>query len=187
MSDYKEIVTKAVIGKGKRITNQKCTISPEKTPDTVLGCWIINHQFKGVSNADNVLINGSFDVNVWYSYENNTKTDVIASTFNYDDNVIIPINHSTKLTDKREVIISSLSDPNVTDVKIEDGNITFDVHKELAIEIIGDTLLRVNAFELQDDYTIINEPMNESISNEIDNSINENYLEENKTSEEAPL
>lgn len=187
MSDYREIVTKAVIGKGKRITNQKCNVTPEKTPSTVLGCWIINHRFNGVSNDDEVLINGSFDVNVWYSYDNNTKTDVIASTFNYEDKVIISTNQNTKLTDKKEVIITSLSDPNVTDVKIEGENITFDVHKELAIELIGDTLIRVNAYELQDDYELINEPLNENISNDIETNVNEDYLEENKTSEVESL
>ena len=176
MSDYKEIVTKAVIGKGKRVTNQKHTISPDKNPDTVLGCWIINHNFNGYSQDENVIINGSFDVNVWYSYDNNTKTDVIAASFNYDDKVNIPINQNIKLSDKKEVILTSLSDPNVTDVKIEDGQIIFEVHKELAIELIGDTLLRINAFELQDDYDLISEPLNKEVEKQIDESVNTNIL-----------
>ena len=43
MSSYKEIVTKAVIGKGKKSFNDVYTITPEIAPTTVLGCWVINH------------------------------------------------------------------------------------------------------------------------------------------------
>lgn len=40
---YKEIVTKAVIGKGKKYFKNNYTITTETTPTTVLGCWVINH------------------------------------------------------------------------------------------------------------------------------------------------
>lgn len=43
MALYKEIVTKAVIGKGKKHYKNTYTITTDNTPDTVLGCWIINH------------------------------------------------------------------------------------------------------------------------------------------------
>lgn len=44
MATYKEIVTKAIIGKGKKTSNTSCSITPDVTPDTVLGCWVINHE-----------------------------------------------------------------------------------------------------------------------------------------------
>ncbi len=40
---YKEIVTKAIIGKGKKYFKNNYTITTETTPTTVLGCWVINH------------------------------------------------------------------------------------------------------------------------------------------------
>lgn len=40
---YKEIVTKAVIGKGKKKYTNKYQINVEQNPSTILGCWIINH------------------------------------------------------------------------------------------------------------------------------------------------
>ena len=43
MSLYKEIVTKAVIGKGKKYYKNTYTIDTENTPTTVLGCWVINN------------------------------------------------------------------------------------------------------------------------------------------------
>lgn len=43
MALYKEIVTKAVIGKGKKHYKNIYDINTDNTPNTVLGCWIINH------------------------------------------------------------------------------------------------------------------------------------------------
>ena len=43
LSAFKEIVTKAVIGKGKKYYKNTYTIETEHVPTTVLGCWVINH------------------------------------------------------------------------------------------------------------------------------------------------
>lgn len=40
---YKEIVTKAVVGKGKKYFKNNYTMTVEWAPSTVLGCWVINH------------------------------------------------------------------------------------------------------------------------------------------------
>lgn len=64
MSTYKEIVTKAVIGKGKKSFANRLEIIADNSPDTVLGCWIINHHFVGNNRNGVVVVNGSFDVNV---------------------------------------------------------------------------------------------------------------------------
>lgn len=43
MASYKEIVTKAVLGKGRKTFYTEYKIKPEIEPTAVLGCWIINH------------------------------------------------------------------------------------------------------------------------------------------------
>ena len=43
MSSFKEIVTKAIIGKGKKHFKNSYSITTENVPTTVLGCWVINH------------------------------------------------------------------------------------------------------------------------------------------------
>ena len=42
---YREIVTKAVIGKGKKKYRNSYQVTVEHAPSTILGCWIINHNF----------------------------------------------------------------------------------------------------------------------------------------------
>ena len=50
MASYKEIVTKAVIGKAKKFFKNNYSVDVENTPSTVLGCWIINHVLVGGDN-----------------------------------------------------------------------------------------------------------------------------------------
>ncbi|MCI8497860.1 MAG: outer spore coat protein CotE [Bacilli bacterium] len=185
MAYFKEIVTKAVVGKGKKATTQKYTIVPDQTPNTVLGCWIINHKFNGSMANRDIYVNGAYDVNVWYSYDNDTKTGVCTGTFTYNDKMNVPVSNNASLTNNSEVIVSSLSDPNVIDVGVENGAIKFSVRKEMGIEIVGDTKIRVNVEDNFEDYMeIIDDEEIDDVMNEIDSQIKEDYLDENSPLED---
>lgn len=43
MANYKEIVTKAVIAKGKKLFTTENKVNVSNSPSTILGCWVINH------------------------------------------------------------------------------------------------------------------------------------------------
>lgn len=181
MAYFKEIVTKAVVSKGKKATNQKYTIRPEETPNTVLGCWIINHRFNGSLVNGEIYVNGNYDVNVWYSYDNDSKTGVCSSNYTYSDKMSLPINSTNKLTNNSEVIVNSLSDPNVVDVKVENGLISFEVHKEMGVEVVGDTKIRVNVEDNFDDYTeIYDDEVTPEILDTIDKEVTDDYLSESE-------
>ncbi len=185
MAYFKEIVTKAVIGKGKRVTTTPHTIKPMNKPDTVLGCWIINHTFNGKSVGNDIYVDGSYDVNVWYSYDSDSKTEVASSTFTYNDKMNVPIVNNTNLTNSKEIIVNSLSDPNVVEVNINDDVITFTVRKELGVEIVGDTKVRVNVSDDFDDYQeIYEEEVTKDVLDEIDQTVNENYINPKNTNQE---
>ena len=85
MDNYREIVTKAVLGKGKKTFLHKDSVEVDNKPTTVLGCWVINHNFSGVKQQNNVSIIGNYDINIWYSYDNDTKTAVCTRKYNYSD------------------------------------------------------------------------------------------------------
>ena len=61
---YKEIVTKAVIGKGKKKYKNSYQITVEQAPSTVLGCWIINHNFSAKETNDKIVIKGAKEHNL---------------------------------------------------------------------------------------------------------------------------
>ena len=172
MSNYKEIVTKAIIGKAKKTTKDTYEIESEIIPDNILGCWVINHNFNGINNNNKIEINGTFDVNVLYSFDNNTKTQVSTKKFSYNDSLNI---HTKESEDKTEVIVRSLKQPTVTDVKIDNDKIILNIEKELGVEVVGNTMIKVPTEDLVDDYEDLTE--NGKIEETIDN-VNENYLNE---------
>ena len=176
MNNYKEIVTKAVIGKSKKASTNEFSMTVENTPNTVLGCWVINHKFNGYSNGDNINVNGSYDVNVWYSYDNDTKTNVSKETYNYNET--IPVHLKENINDGKEVIVRSLKQPTVNEVKIDNDQIKLSIDKELAVEVVGNTMIRVPVEAISDDYEEIIEP-NEEKTVEVEqiDEVNEEYLD----------
>lgn len=174
MASYKEIVTKAVVGKAKKTSVSNFNLKPEETPDTILGCWVINHTFEGKNQNGVVNINGAFDVNVWYSYNNDTKTSVATKRFSYNDKMNVRLKDNTSLNDMSEIIVRSLNQPTVRDVNIEGDTVKLAIEKELGVEIVGNTMIKVSVEEDPDDYDVIEEVNDEEVS-EIEN-VNENYL-----------
>src|SRR5690625_1074509 len=84
--DYREIITKAVIGKGRQASEDKHMISPPHQPSSILGCWIINHLYNAKRKGEEAVeVKGSYDINVWYSYNDHTKTEVVTERVTYSD------------------------------------------------------------------------------------------------------
>ena len=173
MSNYREIVTKAVIGKAKKTSGNKFIVKPDEKPDTVLGCWVINNSFKGTNNNGSVKVDGEFDVNVWYSYEKDTKTAVTTKRFSYSEKMNVPLKNDAVLDNNSEIIVRSLKQPTVTNVEIKDGIIELTIEKELGVEIVGNTKVKISVEDFDDDYE---ELVDDEIDSEVE-EINEEYLD----------
>lgn len=173
MSNFKEIVTKAVVGKAKKNSVDSFKVETNEVPNTVLGCWVINHTFSGFNNNGSVMINGEYDVNVWYSYDNDTKTTVSTKRYSYTDKINVNLKDNTGLTNSNEIIVRSLRQPTVSDVKIENNMVNINIEKELAVEVIGDTKLKVSIEELDDDYDIVDD---NDLTDDVIDEIDEEYL-----------
>lgn len=173
---YKEIVTKAVIGKGKKYFKNNYTIKPEEKPTTVLGIWVINHKFEGYKSNAKIGVDGSFDVNIWYSYDSDSKTNVINEKLEYNDLFNIKPKETADLSNDTEIIVRSLKQPTCSKVKIdEEGNINFDIEKELGVEIVGETKVKIEVSEDEEAWEdVIDE---DEVEKEID-KIDDNYLKE---------
>ena len=177
MSSYKEIVTKAVIGKGKKTFTTKNTKSVENSPSTILGCWVINHQFKGTKQNDSVIIDGSYDVNIWYSYDNDTKTEVLKEHNTYQEIVNVRRREDAD-SDQEEIIVRSLKQPNCVKADIDGNNINYVIEKELGIELVGDLKVKIQIDEEEDPWDEIVESQ-EVMDKEIDNEVKEDFIDEN--------
>ena len=175
MENYREIISKAVISKGKKVFSQKDEIKVNNVPSTVLGCWVINHQFSGVKQNNQIIINGSYDINIWYSYDNDTKTDVVKESHEYTE--VVKMREINTDYDNTGIVVRSLTDPKCVDVKIDNDVIKYQVDLELGVELVGDIKMKIMVDDNLDEYTLI-EDENQDINKEIDNEVQEDYLKE---------
>lgn len=176
MANTREIVTKAVLGKGKRTFTTTNSVTPEITPSTILGCWVINHTFKGYKNKDRIEIEGSYDVNIWYSCLDDTKTEVVRDTNSYREVVNIKRRDDSDITNE-EIIVRSLKQPSCVKAEIVDGKIVYTIEKELGIELVGDTKVKISYDEEEDPWDdLVDDNDLENVEKQIDDEVDENYL-----------
>ena len=180
MNNIREILTKAVIGQGRRIFNT--TVKMPETPvliGRVLGAVMTNHEVAAKKVGDEIEISGSYDVHVWYTYDDNKKTKIVRTTVEYGD--VIGLNNPLRpnLLASDEVIAVEDVAPYATDVRVEQGVVKVDVTFEIMTEVIGETKMRVAilgpvsttvtpeiSYAPEDDYL-----------SEIDSAINPNFLD----------
>ena len=170
---YKEIVTKAVIGKGKKKYKDTYQITVEQTPSTILGCWIINHNFQAKEVNEKIAISGSFDANVWYSYDNDTKTTVTTKNLTYTAEESLTVEQ--KRIDNKDIIIRSLKQPTCISAKEEGNIINLEIEKELGIEIIGDTKVKISLVDEEETWDNLDDKTTDELDI-IDNKIDTNYI-----------
>lgn len=170
MNEIREILTKAVVAKGRKTIRLKATLTPSNEAFSILGCWIINHKFRAELNQNNASLSGDFEVNIWYSYSNNTKTEVAREVISYSDTIrtrqIVKDDNTSK-----DVIVRIIDEPTCTNGCINENGIEVEVEFVVAVDVIGETKIAINTFT-----NIEKEMMNDSFENEI----NENFINENQ-------
>lgn len=144
MGDYREIITKAVVAKGHKFTQSKHTICPDHDPSSILGCWIINHTYEAKKVGKKVEVCGYYDINVWYSFNDNTKTEVVTERVDYTDVIRLKY-RDPDCQDDLDVIAKVLQQPNCCEAVISPkGNkIIVEVEREFLVEVIGETTICV--------------------------------------------
>lgn len=178
---YKEIVTKAVIGKGKKKYTNSYQVTVEQRPSTILGCWIINHNFQAKEMNERIVITGSFDANIWYSYDNDTKTTVVTKNITYNEEEKLTVEQKGIVN--KDIVIRSLKQPTCISAKEDENTINLEIEKELGIEIIGDTKVKISLVEEEELWDNLDEQQSKqpektddiNIDSTID-KINTNYL-----------
>ncbi|RKL69076.1 spore coat protein [Salipaludibacillus neizhouensis] len=142
---YREIITKAVCGKGRKFSETKHIVAPEDQPTSILGCWIINHKYAAKKKGDAVEMRGSYDINIWYSYSGNTKTKVATETVKYTDVVPLVMQDSDILSGDIEVVARMVQQPNTLEALIasNEKDVEIQVEKEFMVEVIGETKITV--------------------------------------------
>lgn len=155
MKTVRQIVTKAVIAKGKKRTESSEVLSPPNTPSSILGCWVINHSCQPKKQGRFVEVTGKFDINVWYAHHDHSKTSVFTETIHYTDR--IKLHFRDKDSTGEEVHVRVLQQPNCTEAIIIEKGTKFQVtvERELLAEVVGETTIciEVQNDDFEEDWT----------------------------------
>ncbi|BAQ10594.1 spore coat protein e [Bacillus sp. OxB-1] len=138
-------MTKAVIAKGKKRTEQDVVLKPPNRPTSILGCWVINHTHQAKKHGKYIEVTGKFDVNVWYSHNDHSKTAVFTESVPYKDQ--IRLNYRDEPTSGQEdILVTVLQHPNCTKATISDCGEKFNicVERELLAEVVGETKVLIS-------------------------------------------
>ena len=170
---FKEIVTKAVIGKGKKYFKNNYNVLAEHNPNTILGCWVINHKFKGKEVGGKVVIDGSYDINIWYSHDDDKKTSVASKNIAYSETVNVKTKNGSSV-EGSDIIVRALKQPTCSNVNITGDVIDFDIEKELGIEVVNDAKVKIAIEEDEDPWdNIVDE---EDTNKKIDEEVKEDFI-----------
>ena len=85
MANYQEILTKAVVGKGKKTCIDSYLLESKISPSKVLGCWVINHIVNPVLKNTEVYAEGEFEVHIWYAYDDDKNTELHKEKITYSE------------------------------------------------------------------------------------------------------
>lgn len=176
MNDIREIVTRSVVAKGKKIITLHESLLPQTTISTILGCFIVNHIFDAELTGDRAKVNGQFELDIWYTYEDNNgtvATEVVRKIICYEKRIRTkPVveNYSHK---GLEIIVTVTGMPECTKVDIQNDAINVDITLELLAEVIGETKIKVAIIEQNECFNYQNENF-EDFEDEID----ENFIQD---------
>lgn len=146
---YVDIISKTVCGRGKKLENSFHEVPTEHLISNVLGCWICNHQYTANSENRSVTVTGSYDIHLWYSYEDHTKTTVADTTVYYVDETPVNIDTENLVSDDMEIIVNVMQQPNCVDTEIK-GNkkrVRIKTERELFTTVVGEKKMSVRARE----------------------------------------
>ncbi|MBA4494437.1 outer spore coat protein CotE [Paenactinomyces guangxiensis] len=149
--EYRQIITKAVCGKGRKFSQVTHSILPPENIHTILGAWVINHTYECSQVGEAVEVRGSYDINIWYSTKGNTKTDVVKETVRYTEQV--PLGYYDRNTREVTAEVSAVvtQAPNCVEASIsaQSDAVIVRVEKEFMVEMVGETKMCVAVYPLE--------------------------------------
>lgn len=138
---YRQIITKAVCGKGRKFSTVTHTVTPPHHPTSILGAWIINHQYEAVRSGDGIEVIGTYDINIWYSYSKNSQTDVAKESVHYVEHVSLSYVDPKHRASTEEVSADVIQEPNCIEANITSNgsSVKIRVEREYSVELVAET------------------------------------------------
>lgn len=161
MGTLREIFVKAVCARGKRTFARLHRFRTKNHPEDLLGCRLTNHRFSSSMDGDAVIVTGSYDIHVWYSYTTGddfeggpgrVQTAVSVQTVEFQERVPVQyIDGSSRGVANPHCRLTATRHPRATEISLDaDGVVQVAVEDGYATEVIADTTLWVPVYAAGD-------------------------------------
>lgn len=161
---FREILTKAIVAKGEKKIEDEREILVEEEISRTLGCWVINHHYQILQSNQKLYLKGSYDVHIWYGYNEDTQCTLIHQTEEFYDE--IPYTFTDEkliLNEQTELKCYVLKQPTCTALSHDEKKLKVTIERMYAVDIIGETKLTIKVNDVC-----------------IDKMINTDYIKEKK-------
>lgn len=156
----KEIVTKAVVSKGKIVDSNEIELEIGENANKAIGCWIINHNFLSLMENNKVYASGYYDIHIWYALNDSSDTTILKKTIEYKQEFAMDnINFDRENSEYKMYCIEY---PNCTNLQLVDNKFIVTIKKGLAVDVVGESKLLVQ--------------VSDNVVKEEDLGINPNYM-----------
>ena len=137
----REIYCKAVVGKGYTQCKNKIEVHPPERISHILGCWVINHSYQCEVHGKRVEVVGSYDVNIWYAFDDNHRTDVIKHHVSFREPLTIHDQGGWRSSSNCEVTVRCQQTPTCLKASLDDDGelIVVKVESEYAADVLAET------------------------------------------------
>jgi len=155
MNNIREIYTKAIVAKGKKLSRNTYNFTLTQLPDEILGCYVTNHHYEPLIKNHNPKIKGTFDIHVWYSYHDAKDTFVDKYQISYNDDMQVSKKDNRDYEEDDTLKARCLQSPKCLSSSFEKQVISIEIEKEMLLEISGETCIKVevkNEDENWDDF-----------------------------------
>lgn len=143
MSNIREIYTKAIVAKGKKLSRSSYSFDLREEPSLILGCYITNHHFDASIKQGIPKIIGTFDVHLWYSVDNDLDSVVEKKQVTYIDEMQVVKKEDRDFESNDVLKARCLEKPKCLNAHLRDHKIVCEIEKEMQIEISGETCIKV--------------------------------------------
>lgn len=142
-NNIREIYTKAIVAKGKKLSKCTYTFTLTHSPNDILGCWITNHHFDAAIKNHIPKVIGTFDVHVWYSYHDEQDSIVEKHRVSYFEDMQVSKKENRDFEINDQVKARCFEKPKCLSASHDQNEVNIEIEKEMQIEISGETCIRV--------------------------------------------
>ena len=143
MSNIREIYTKAIVAKGKKLSKNTYSLTLCHIPNEILGCWITNHHYEATIKNRVPKVIGTFDVHIWYSYMDEMESMVEKHQVTYIDDMQVTKKEDREFEAADQVKARCLEKPKCLSASHNEKDVAIEIEKEMQIEISGETCIKV--------------------------------------------